>query len=272
MNNYRKNNAVIVIMVSFIFLIVSSLVYFFYFIDYEDEIDKKDSIFVNVTDEIIINDLVKKISDNSLFLLGTYEKDIDNINALESSQKLNIAFKSILKNVLDPYESNISSEMISDYFKNTFDSTIYWNKEDIYCECNNVLYSYDDSVDGYVYNKDHLGHGLIEITPFYSKVLDTKKKNELYVITMNYVWNNYSDIFGYTNRGYISYNDAISMNNSLFEIEVPDELDNDIDVDFYAIKEIEDNFDLYKDKLHKYIYTFKKVNDEYLLVNFEYEK
>lgn len=268
MTNYKNNNFVIVMIVAFLYVVISLLIYNFFFLDYNMQDEKKESLFVDVIDENTINDMLEIINKNNLYILGTYEKDIDNINALESNEKVNIAYKTL---VTHDY-NNISSSSISEFFKNAFSATIYWNKNDIYCDCGNILYLYDKELDSYIYNENHLGHGLLNIMPYYTKVLNVKKKNDLYVITVNYIWNNNTDYFGYTNTGYSSYQDALNMNNSLFEIEVSDDLSLDVSINSFAVEEIEKNFDLYKEKLHKYIYTFKKENDNYLLVSFKYEK
>jgi len=272
MNSYKKNNVVIVILVALLFLVVAALVYFFYFLEEpETKEEKKESLYVEISDETIITELLGTINENNLHIIATYEKNIDNMNVLNTPQKLDISLTSILNKINDPYTNGIPIDLFDIYFKNTFRTTIYWDKININCDCGEVLYLYNEEDNKYVYNEEHLGHGYSTVLPYYTKVIDAKKKNETYIVTVSYVWNNYSDVYGYTNTGYASFTDASSMNNSLFEIEVPDELPNE-EVDSYAIKEIETNYELYKDKLHKYTYTFEKVDNKYLLVNFDYEK
>lgn len=272
MNSYKKNNVVIVILVSLFLIVAAALVYFFYFLDYpEKEEDKKESIYIKITDENVINELENTINNNMLYLLLSYDKGIDNTNAIEESKKMELAIKSVIKDIEDPYIEGINIDLIEIYFKNTFKTTMYWDKDNVICECGENLYLYDKDNNKYIYNNEHLGHGMIEVLPYYSKVIDAKKKNDTYVITLSYVWNMYSEVYGYTKTGYVSFNDALSNTNTLFDIEVPEEITDD-NIDRYAISEIENNYELYKDKLHKVTYVFEKNNDKFLLVNLKHER
>ena len=269
--SYEKNNVVIVTVVSLIFIISSAIVYFVFFLDKPIKDDTKDSIYVKVTDETIIEELENTIKNNNLIELAKYEKTLDNINAISNIQKLNMAF-----GALDNEE--IDNKLIVEYFKNSFKNSIYYSNEDIMCSCKEVLYTYDKESNTYKYNNHE--HEITTIYPYYSKVLSVDKKNDTYVIKVAYVWNIY-DIERYTNTGYASYNDALNKQNELFKIEVPDisanyNMPNNFDIeigkDMYAVKEIKANYELYKNKLHRYTYTFEKDNDLYKLVSFKFEK
>ena len=274
--SYEKNNIVIVTVVSLLFIISSAIVYFVFFFEEPLKDDVKDSIYVKVTDKDIIDELKNIIINNNLIELAKHEKTIDNINTASNEIKLNMSFSKVLKDTNYKYDDKIDATLLDSYFKDNFKDKIYFNKKDILCSCEEKLYIYDEETNSYKYNLEHTAHPIYETYPYYTKVLSVDKKNDIYVIKVSYIWNTYTRD-GYTNTGYASYTDSINKQNALFEIEVPSVnyniLNNtDINVDGYAIKEIENNYELYKNKLHKYIYTFEKENDIYKLVSFKFEK
>lgn len=268
MNRYERNNVVIVILVALLFVITTAIVYFVYFNKPVEE-EKKDSIFVQVEDEKIIKELTDTIMNNNLEVIASLEKDVDNINTLSNKDKLSVAFPYVFDKTKDAYENGIDTKLFDEYYKNAFNTSIYWNKEDIDCTCDKKLFLYDKEKEKYVYNEQHLGHGVFSINPYYKKVLEVLKKNETYVIKMSYIWG-YFDGLSTTNTGYPTHNDVLNNTNKLFEIDIPEEDVNDIN--YYALKEIENNYDNYKDKLHTYVYTFEKVDNNYLLSSFRFEK
>ena len=70
-----------------------------------------------------------------------------------------------------------------------------------------------------------------------------------------------------------NYNIIVEKDNKLFELEIPENEEEEIeDINYYVLKEIEDNYDTYKDKLHKYTYTFINKDGNYLLQSFKYER
>lgn len=269
--NYEKNNIVIVIVVSLLFIISSSIVYYIFFVNEPDKDNIKDSIYVKVTEKDTIEELKNTIINNNLTELARYEKTIDNINTINNTQKLSLAFNKLINDKEYLYDEKIDASLIDDYFKNNFVNTIYYNKQDIICSCNEKLYIYDNESNTYSYNISHNEHEMYKTIPYYIKVLSVDKKNDTYVIKVAYVWNTYT-IDEYTNVGYASYNDSINRKNELFEIEVLEGFDVDINKDMYAIKEIEDNYEIYKNKLHKYTYTFEKSDGIYKLLSLKFEK
>lgn len=278
--NYKKNNVVIVTIVSLLFILSSAIVYFVFFVDKTTNDNAKDSIYVKVTDKDIIDELKEVIISNNLIELARYEKNIDNINTMNNSQKLNMAFNKIINDKKYNYDEKIDANQLEEYFKNNFKDMIYYNNENILCSCKEKLYIYDKKTNTYEYNIEHSEHLIYKTDPYYIKVLSVDKKNDTYIIKVTYVWSTYN-IDGYTNVGYASYNDSLNRQNKLFEIEVPDisvnynpPIDSTIEInkDMYAIKEIETNYELYKNKLHKYTYTFIRENDIYKLLSFKFEK
>jgi len=263
MNTYNRNNTIIVIIVAIILLLVSSLIYNFYFKDYGEYNkgnENKENIFIDIKDENIINELLNKIDDNNLKDIASFEKDIDNINALEPIEKINVAYNAIKNKEiteLDPIE-------LDNFFKNTFKTTIYWDKADIYCINGEILYKYDISSNKYIYNIEHNCENHYEISPVYKEVITAKKKNNTYVITISFIWNNSEnkDIL------YQSYKDAINKENELLIIPSEDGFPSSETINTF----ITNSYDNIKDKLNGYTFIFEYVNDNYLLSSFSFEE
>ena len=176
MNRYKKNNNIIVITVAIFLLVVSALIYNFYFKDYGEynkTEEKKESLYVDITDENIINEILDTIKVNNLKDVVVFEKDIDNINILEPIEKINIAYNAIKK---DEEDIEIDVLELDNYFISAFKTTIYWDKSDIYCANGEVIYKFDLSSNKYIYNKEHTCENHNEINTVYTKVVSAKKK------------------------------------------------------------------------------------------------
>lgn len=259
MDGYKKSNIVIVMVVALLFLLISGVVYYFFFSDYleNNKEEKKDSLYVEITDENIIKELQDIIESNNLYILAEMEKDVDNMNSLELSYKLMMAFPTINN---DKKINEVTTGEIDDYFKNTFETTMYWDNKDVYCSCGKVLYKYDLENNKYIYSIEHESHDEIRVVPYYSKVLEAKKKNDIYVIKMSYIWDKLDSSDDVVNKGFASFSDAYNEKNKLFEIED----------DTFADDFINQNYETVKNNLHEYTYVFDKKDDKYLLVNFDY--
>ena len=159
----------------------------------------------------------------------------------------------------------IHLKKIESYFKNTFKSTIYFDANDIYCDDDNeLLYSYNKLTSKYEYNEKHKSHEYANtISNIYNKVIEVKKRNNTYVITNIKLWGNKIDdsyiIYG-------SYKDALNNTNELFKVKSSENIKE------YSKNELENNLELYKEKMTKYTYTFEKENDKYLLVSYKYKR
>lgn len=262
MNKYNRNNTIIVIGVAILLLLVSALIYNLYFKNYVDnnkEEEKKESLYVDITDENIINELLNTINVNNLKGVASFEKNIDNINALQPLEKIDIAYNAIKKED----QSVIGVEELDNYFKDAFKTTIYYDKSDIFCSNGEVLYQFDLATNSYVYNSLHNCENHNEVIPSYTKVLSAKKKNNIYVITVSYVWNNTLA----PDTMYETYNNALNQKDML--LAVPSEEGNPSEEDVKNF--IDSSYDNIKDKLHKYTYVFDKQNDKYLLESVKYE-
>jgi len=262
MNKYKRNNNIIVIFVAIVLIVISMLIYNFYFKDYVEHNkteEKKESLYVNIIDENIINEILNKIEENNLYNISAHEKNIDNINVLEPIEKLSIAYNSIKKD----NQIEIDVLELDAYFKNSIKTTIYYDKSDIYCINGEVLYKFDISKNKYIYNSEHNCETHNEIIPAYTKVVEAKKKNNTYVITVNHVWSNsiQSDIM------YSSYKDALNKKDML--LVIPSEEGNPSREDINNF--INSSYDEIKNKLHKYTYVFDKQDGKYLLESIKYE-
>ena len=251
-SKYERNNIVIVIILSLVFIISATLIYFIYF-NKEEHIDNKESLFVKVEDKNVIKSISNIIDDNNLYIFAKYEKNIDDINTINNNEKLELAFNTIRKD-----NEDISIYDISNYFKNIFKTTIYWNTDNIKCSCGNDLYIYDIENKKYTYNIEHIEHENEIEKPNY-KILDIEKKNDIYIVKMNYIWNKVIDD---KLNIYVNYNDLLE-DKVLFSIDINEEDKEDL---------LEQNYNKYKDKLYTYVYTFEIVNNKYLLTSFRYEK
>ena len=262
MNVYKRNNTIIVITVAIFLLLVSALIYNFYFKDYGEynkTEEKKESLYVNITDENIINEIVSTIKVNNLKDIAAFEKDIDNINILEPIEKINIAYNAIKKESLN----EIDVIELDNYFKNSIKTTIYYDKSDIYCINGEVLYKFDMSKNKYIYNSEHNCEIHNEINVVYTNVLSAKKKNNTYVITVNHIWNSSLQ----ADTMYSSYKDALNENNMLLVVPSEDGSPSEEDINNF----INNSYDEIKSKLHKYTYVFDKKDDKYLLESIKYE-
>jgi len=270
MNKYQKNNVIIVIVTAFVLLIASAVIYFFHFYKSPTEKETKDKLYVEVTDESTINELAEVIKNNKFHNIDKLERNIDNFNTIETNEKLDIGFNSVFESLNDPYSNGIDAFLIDEYFNNTFKTIIYWDKTNIHCECGKDIFLYDISQNKYVYNDKHLGHGAFVVDNYYSKIIDVKKKNNKYVVTMIKLWVGYDSLFEPIRVGYSNYMDALYNENPLFEIEF--EYENDKSEIYYAVNELEDNLEKYQSQMSKYIYTFEKEENSYKLVTFKFEE
>lgn len=262
MNKYKRNNNIIVIIVAVFLIVISSFIYNFYFKDYGEYNkgeEKKESLYVSITDENIINEILNTIKVNNLYGIASLEKNIDNINVLEPVQKLSIAYNVLKKEGLN----EIDVIELDNYFKSSIKATIYYDKSDIYCINGEVLYKFDMSQNKYIYNNEHNCENHNEITPVYTKVVEAKKKNNMYVITVNHIWSNSIQF----DTMYSSYKDALNEDNML--LVIPSEEGNPSRENINNF--INSSYDEIKNKFHKYTYVFDKKDGKYLLESVKYE-
>lgn len=238
MKYYNKSNNIIVIIVAIFLLLTSYLIYHFYFKDFGEynKQEEKESIYIDVKNEKILNDILTTIKDNNLIDIAKLEKDYESINALDNANKLNLIYK-VFNN-----KSEITIDEINSYLNNSFLGTIYYDNMDIYCD-NNIIYKFEDNK--YIYNEENNCNNKIDYT---YKVISLKKKSNTYVITLTYLWSNLEDY-------YYTYKDLLNNNYSIKKEE-----------DY-----LENNYNNIKNYVHEYTYIFEKKYDKYLLSGFKYK-
>lgn len=269
MNKYERNNVVIVILLSLFFLSIAAVVYFIFFY-IEPETNKNKIVgYIDVKDTYIINEIEEEIKDFNLSNIAKLERNINNFNIdLTNEEKLDIAFKGATSEDEDIFTDGVEIEDMYEYFKDGFLNNISFNKEDIKCSCGTSLFIYDDTLKKYVYNSKHGGHGgEMEAYNYYSKITNVKQSGKRYIVTMANLWYVPSGLLDEgIFVGYDSKTTALNKTDYLFKLENSSGHINDM------IAELENNYDKYKDKMDKYIYTFEKQGDDYLLLSFEYKK
>lgn len=238
----KKDPVVISIISLLILLAVGSIIYFNYFY-VKSTGDNKEKIYVKVDDELVINEIEELIIDRKLYNIDKLKRNIDDFNTLSSKEKLNIAFDYVISNIDDAHENGIDVKKIEEYFDNTFKSIIYWDKLDLHVY-NGEVYKYEKEKDRYIYDEEQSSFD-VDVINSYAKIINIRNKNNIYEVTLVRLWENNDKVF-------TSYKDAL----------------NDINFITYS----KDDIDNHLNEMTKYIYTFEKIDNNYLLVSYKYKK
>lgn len=238
----KKDPVVISIISLLILLAVGSIIYFNYFY-VKSTGDNKEKIYVKVDDELVINEIEELIIDRKLYNIDKLKRNIDDFNTLSSKEKLNIAFDYVISNIDDVHENGIDVKKIEEYFDNTFKSIIYWDKLDLHVY-NGEVYKYEKEKDIYIYDEEQSSFE-VDVINSYAKIINIRNKNNIYEVTLVRLWENNDKVF-------TSYKDAL----------------NDINSITYS----KDDIDNHLNEMTKYIYTFEKIDNNYLLVSYKYKK
>lgn len=238
----KKDPVVISIISLLILLAVGSIIYFNYFY-VKSTGDNKEKIYVKVDDELVINEIEELIINRKLYNIDKLKRNIDDFNTLSSKEKLNIAFDYVISNIDDAHENGIDVKKIEEYFDNTFKSIIYWDKLDLHVY-NGEVYKYEKEKDRYIYDEEQSSFD-VDVMNSYAKIINIRNKNNIYEVTLVRLWENDDKVF-------TSYKDAL----------------NDINFITYS----KDDIDNHLNEMTKYIYTFEKIDNNYLLVSYKYKK
>ena len=238
----KKDPVVISIISLLILLAVGSIIYFNYFY-VKSTGDNKEKIYVKVDDELVINEIEELIINRKLYNIDKLKRNIDDFNTLSSKEKLNIAFDYVISNIDDAHENGIDVKKIEEYFDNTFKSIIYWDKLDLHVY-NGEVYKYEKEKDRYIYDEEQSSFD-VDVMNSYAKIINIRNKNNIYEVTLVRLWENNDKVF-------TSYKDAL----------------NDINSITYS----KDDIDNHLNEMTKYIYTFEKIDNNYLLVSYMYKK
>ena len=238
----KKDPVVISIISLLILLAVGSIIYFNYFY-VKSTGDNKEKIYVKVDDELVINEIEELIINRKLYNIDKLKRNIDDFNTLSSKEKLNIAFDYVISNIDDAHENGIDVKKIEEYFDNTFKSIIYWDKLDLHVY-NGEVYKYEKEKDRYIYDEEQSSFD-VDVMNSYAKIINIRNKNNIYEVTLVRLWENNDKVF-------TSYKDVL----------------NDINSITYS----KDDIDNHLNEMTKYIYTFEKIDNNYLLVSYKYKK
>ena len=158
------------------------------------------------------------------------------------------------------YEDSIYSEIGVNYT----DVYLAPGYNEVYFHLNNGKYTFEPMA----------AHGTSSITPVYSKVVDYNAVDNVYNISIQYVFTFHGDS-PMDAKLYYTYQDALSNKNAFYNFNIEDYFseekptyDTDLlnkDINNY----INDNYDKIKDNLKTYNYTFKVVNDKLKLTDFK---
>lgn len=150
----------------------------------------------------------------------------------------------------------VSLETVNLYANKYFDKDVV--PKNIPCDLGDLdLYLYDDSMEGFVYNENHLGHGGISRNIF-NKFESGTLKGDVYSITVYKAFSNLTEF--YATKLYPTLEDACDGTNLLWDAS--DEDPDDVD-----LKSVFDSMDV--SKLKKFTYTFEKKNGNYILKSYK---
>lgn len=106
------------------------------------------------------------------------------------------------------------------------------------------MYKYEKEKDRYIYDEEQSSFD-VDVMNSYAKIINIRNKNDIYEVTLVRLWENNDKVF-------TSYKDAL----------------NDINSITYS----KDDIDNHLNEMTKYIYTFEKIDNNYLLVSYKYKK
>ncbi len=263
-NSNKKKNIFLIIIWALILLLTAVSVWLRYF---------NNSNYKPVYSKDLSTTFNEVLSLNKIYNIAKLERNIDNFNKLTNDEKLDIIFHSLILYNDDAYTYGLTIDNINAYFGNTIKGKLSWDKKGIKCWCGEYLYIYDKKSDKYIYNENHLGHGLSVIDNYFSKIISIKNNGNIYEVTEVKLWYKMLDEGPSTfTNAYDTYKNAIYDTKPLFVLKSVGEIDYNSNPYYYYIeKEINENFDKYENNMARYIYTFEKVNDKYLLINFKFE-
>lgn len=130
----------------------------------------------------------------------------------------------------------------------------------------NLIWKYDAESSKYLYQVNH-GKGYPYGMPIYTNVTLLNENGKQVTISLKYAfYTAYDD--NQIDKIYPSYQDAANNRNSIITIS-----DTNISSNYdLAEKYVKDNINQYINKLSTYTYTFEKVDNNYVLVDYKYTK
>ena len=221
---------------------------------------------------------LEKIISNQLYALVNKKS----LEELTNQERLRLLFD-IYKDTISTDTMTVKISDLKEIHKKSSISNLDIEYTDIYDYY--TMFSSDERDNreiGYKYNKDNqtytytgaLGHGASQtaIKLYTETILFTVSNNDTYTIKQRYVFGNKT---GDGPMPYILYHSGIDAYNEKNEFKKFNEEDGvgEYKTDYItpATEYIVDNYDTIKDKLSTYTYTFKKENNQYIIVDFKAE-
>lgn len=158
------------------------------------------------------------------------------------------------------YEDSIYSEIGVNYT----DVYLAPGYNEVYFHLNNGNYTFEPMA----------AHGASSITPVYSKVVDYNAVDNVYNISIQYVFTFHGDS-PMDAKLYYTYQNALSNKNAFYTFNIEDYFSEekstyDTDLLNKSMNEyVSNNYDKIKDKIKTYNYTFEVVNDKLKLTDFK---
>ncbi len=183
---------------------------------------------------------------------------INNINELSNNFKLQLALNGI---------ESTDEEDVAKYLTDIFGNDIDIEFTDV-TDNDTIVYKYENNkfnLNSEYNNKDIIMSDHIDVTDF-------KNSNDIYELTITKIFYNMQDgnlkngFFGSYENALLSKNNNYNLDNALFTLELTENLDEN--------KKLIENYynehkDELKEKLTKYKYTFKKQDNNYILIKYE---
>lgn len=263
----KGKNILIVILVILILGLSGYIVYDKVINDNNDKDDDKTTPVVNKYSQ---QDIEKVLEEEVSILYGD-----SSLLEFDDKEKTYVAFMLYKKanSEKDLNTTGFTLDDIKKYYEDSIYSEIGVNYTDVYLDpgfnevyfhLNNGKYTFEPMA----------AHGTSSITPVYSKVVDYNAVDNVYNISIQYVFTFHGDS-PMDAKLYYTYQDALSNKNAFYTFNIEDYFSEekstyDTDLLNKSMNEyVSNNYDKIKDKIKTYNYTFKVVNDKLKLTDFK---
>ena len=213
---------------------------------------------------------IRDINEDEKNILMKEIDDLEYLDYYAKSFKVNeLTNQEVLQFIFYLYKDNIANDInfssLEEYLGNYLDFPL--EPENILCNTHfnilggsDYLYLYSIYDDTYSLNENHNYHPKNGFgSDVFNKYVSGKVEGDKYIVRVNKAFSSIlNENRSYNESFYRSYNEASSKENKLFDATYNGSYNKNI------LKEMEAFDDLYI-----YEYTFKKVNDKYLLVSYE---
>ena len=262
----RGKNIIIVILVILVFGLLGYIIYDKVMSNDNGDISKPEPVVNKYSQQ----DIEKVLEEEGFILYGD-----SSLLEFDDKEKTYVAFTLYKKDnqEKDIYGTGFTLDDIKKYYEDSIYSEIEVNYTDIYLApgFNEVYFHLNNG--NYTF-EPMAAHGTFNVLPVYSKVVDYKAVDNIYNISMQYVFTFYGDS-PMDAKLYYTYQDGLSSKNDFYTFNIEDYFseekstyDTDLlnkDINNY----INDNYDKIKGNLKTYNYTFKVVNDKLKLTDFK---